>query len=99
MGLFGYFLPKFLNNVKIIKGKYYKCLKTVNFLSLTVSDFIEGKLYISEREGYITGEVGIDYDLSKVPEFRFLEYFMPYYNHKRKSKFLPPQKPWNPYIW
>jgi len=65
-----------------MKEKYYKC-----FFSLTVSDFIEGKLYISEREGCITGEVGIDYGLSKVSEVWFLEYFEPYYNHKRKSKF------------
>ena len=92
MGLFGYFLPKFLNNVKIIKGKYYRCVKTVNFLSSNPPDFIEGKFYLSEKDGYITGEVGIDYDLSKVPEFRFLEYLNPYYNHKRKSKFPTSEK-------
>ena len=77
--------------MRIIKGKYYRCVKTVNFLSSNPPDFIEGKLYISEKDGYITGGGGI-YDLSKVPEFRFLEYLKPYYNHKRKSKFPPSEK-------
>ena len=67
-------------------------MKTVNFLSSNPPDFIKGKFYLSKKDGYITGEVGIDYDLSKVPEFRSLEYFNPCYNHKRKSEFPPSEK-------